>query len=127
MRLLIFMQEKLADMKAKFVTKVAIKIKPSSTTEEEDTTKVMPQFKVFVNDEMGMAKQMVVRDKINQMVAVADHISRGSDTQADFYASTLSNDVKRVALEQDSDMVIGLVGEACSGKFFTLFGIPQHS
>ena len=80
MRLLIFMQEKLADMKAKFVTKVAIKIKPSSTTEEEDTTKVMPQFKVFVNDEMGMAKQMVVRDKINQMVAVADHISRGSDT-----------------------------------------------
>ena len=52
----------------------------SSTTEEEDQTKVMPQFKVFVNDEMGMAKQMVVRDKINQMVAVADHISRGSDT-----------------------------------------------
>ena len=40
----------------------------------------MPQFKVFVNDEMGMAKQMVVRDKVNQMVAVADHISRGSDT-----------------------------------------------
>ena len=40
----------------------------------------MPQFKVFINEEMGMAKQMVVRDKISQLVAVADYISRGSDT-----------------------------------------------
>ena len=46
----------------------------------------MPQFKVFVNDEMGMAKQMVINDKSHQLVAIADHISRGSDTQADFYA-----------------------------------------
>ena len=87
----------------------------------------MPQFKVFTANEMGMAKQMVVRDKASQLVTVADHISRVSDTQADFYSTTLSNDVKRVVQDQDSDMVIGLVGEASSGKFFTLFGIPHHS
>ena len=109
------------------MTKVAVKIKPSSVSSDEDQSKIMPQFKVYINEEMGMAKQMVVRDKLNTLVAVADHISRGSDTQADFYANALSNDVKRVAFEQDSDLVIGLVGEASSGKFFTLFGIPQHS
>ena len=54
LRLLIFMQEKLAAMKSKFITKVAFKIKPCSPTQEEES--LMPQFKVFVNDEMGMAK-----------------------------------------------------------------------
>ena len=41
-------------MKSKFITKVAFKIKPCSPTQEEES--LMPQFKVFVNEEMGMAK-----------------------------------------------------------------------
>ena len=36
LRLLIFMQEKLAAMKSKFITKVACKIKPCSPTQEEE-------------------------------------------------------------------------------------------
>ena len=90
------MQERLAEMKSKFITKVAFKIKPSNASENGDEDKVLPQFKVFTANEMGMAKQMVVRDKVSQLVTVADHISRVSDTQADFYTTTLSNDVKRV-------------------------------
>ena len=86
-------------MKSKFITKVAFKIKPSNTSENEEEDKVLPQFKVFTANEMGMAKQMVVRDKVSQLVTVADHISRVSDTQADFYTTTLSNDVKRVVQE----------------------------
>ena len=48
-------------MKSKFITKVSFKIKPCTPIVDEESS--MPQFKVFVNDEMGMAKQMVINDK----------------------------------------------------------------
>jgi hypothetical protein len=32
--------------------------------------------------------------------------------------------VQRVVYEADSDLVIGIVGESFSGKFFTMFGAP---
>ena len=32
-----------------------------------------------------------------------------------------------MVLEERSDYVIGLVGEASSGKFFTLFGMPFNT
>ena len=61
------------------------------------------------------------------MIAAADAITRVSDTQADYYESTLSAKVQGVVLEERSDFVIGIVGEASSGKFFTLFGMPFNT
>jgi ABC-type dipeptide/oligopeptide/nickel transport system ATPase component len=49
-------------------------------------------------------------------------ICRQGDTQAKFYEDSLRQAVQRVVYEADSDLVIGVVGESFSGKFFTVFG-----
>ena len=61
------------------------------------------------------------------MVATADAISKASDTQSEFYEATLQARVQNVVLESSSDYVIGVVGEASSGKNFTLFGTPFNT
>jgi len=127
-RLVIFMQEKLAEMKSKFLTQVCIRVKPiPETVEFNDDELVRESFSILNTSEMGLAKQLVIHDQGSQIVAAADSISKTSDTQTDFYESTLATNVQKVVLEERSDYVIGLVGEASSGKFFTLFGMPFNT
>ena len=135
------MQEKLAEMKSKYMTQVTIRVKPCSATQNEhhhhhlpespenETGGMLPEpFNVLNNSvEMGLAKQLVISDSGTQIVAVADSITKPSDTQTDFYENTLSAKVQNVVLEHKSDLVIGIVGDQSSGKFFTLFGVPFNT
>ena len=73
-RLLIFMQEKLAEMKSKFMTQVTIRVKPCSNPKhampesnhhhDAETGVILPEpFNVLNNSsEMGLAKQLVITD-----------------------------------------------------------------
>ena len=72
-KLLIFMQEKLAEMKSKFMTQVTIRVKPRSeagasdnpTVDGDDTSGgMLPEPFNVLNDstEMGLAKQIVITD-----------------------------------------------------------------
>lgn len=87
-RLLIFMQEKLAEMKSKFMTHVTIRVKPrpdvtdEGNHNEDDYGGIQPEsFNVLNNqNEMGLAKQIVINDGASQIVAVADCITQPSDT-----------------------------------------------
>lgn len=130
-RLMIFMQEKLAEMKSKFLTQVAIRVKPAaeSVTAEHGENDQIPQesFTVLNTNEMGLAKQIVLNCLESQIVAAADQISQASDTQTEFYEATLAAKVQSVVLDQRSDYVIGLVGEPSSGKHFTLIGMPFNT
>ena len=74
-----------------------------------------------------MAKQLIINDENQQIIAAADSITKAADTQAEFYDSALSTKVQNVVLQDRSDLVIGIVGEASSGKFFTLFGMPFNT
>ena len=80
-----------------------------------------------------MAKQLVINDDASEgipaIVATADSISQASDTQADWYDCNLSQNVQKVVLEGGwaSDMVIAVVGQANSGKYFTMFGLPFNT
>lgn len=90
------MQEKLAEMKSKFMTQVTIRVKPSPDqapeSETEETSGLTPEpFNILNNSsEMGLAKQIVINEAGSQIVAVADAITKASDTQTDFYEATLS-------------------------------------
>ena len=83
-------------MKSKFMTHVTIRVKPRPDIVEDNETEeyggILPEpFNVLNNqNEMGLAKQIVVNDGTSQLVAVADSITQPSDTQADFYENTLS-------------------------------------
>ena len=73
-RLLIFMQEKLAEMKSKFMTQVTIRVKPCSSSPKnilaeshhhsDETGAILPEpFNVLNNSsEMGLAKQLVITE-----------------------------------------------------------------
>lgn len=72
-KLLIFMQEKLAEMKSKFMTQVTIRVKPRSepgatdnhTADDDDASSgMLPEPFNVLNDstEMGLAKQIVITD-----------------------------------------------------------------
>ena len=79
---MIFMQDKLAEMRSKFMTQVAIRVKPclenAAETFAED---IKPEsFNILSSSEMGMAKQIVINDNGYQLVAAADVISQASDT-----------------------------------------------
>ena len=105
------MQEKLADIRSRFLTRVSIKVKPSRETPNDDD--ILPaSFKILNSEEMGMAKQIVINHSAGQLIACADHITRPSDTQADFYETSLAPCISKVITEgEDSDFVIGIVGE----------------
>jgi len=56
-RLVIFMQEKLAEMKSKFMTQVCIRVKPIAETAELDEDNLAPEsFSILNTTEMGLAK-----------------------------------------------------------------------
>ena len=128
-RLLIFMQEKLAEMKSKFMTQILIRVKPDPETNTDINNQELLQesFNVLNTEEMGLAKQLVINDNDQQIIAVADAITKASDTQAEFFDSTIAQKVQNVVLQDRSDYVIGIVGEQSSGKFFTLFGMPFNT
>ena len=42
---------------------------------------------------MGLAKQLIINDENQQIIAAADSITKAADTQADFYDSALSTKV----------------------------------
>jgi len=85
------MQEKLADMKSKFLTRVAIRVKPASEPAEGEESGEL--FNILNSAEMGLAKQIVLNDFKTQLVAAADVITQPSDTQADFYDQALATKV----------------------------------
>ena len=63
-RLLIFMQEKLAEMKSKFMTQILIRVKPDPETNTDINNQELLQesFNVLNTEEMGLAKQLVIND-----------------------------------------------------------------
>lgn len=79
---MIFMQEKLAEMKSKFMTQVAIRVKPvpDVTADFDEEELDQESFTVLNANEMGLAKQIVINSPESQIVAAADSISRASDT-----------------------------------------------
>ena len=72
-------------MKSKFMTQVTIRVKPRPDMlqdDEADETGILPEpFNVLNNSsEMGLAKQLVINESGSQIVAVADSITKPSDT-----------------------------------------------
>ena len=63
-RLMIFMQDKLAEMRSKFMTQVAIRVKPCPENATETFAEdIQPEpFNILSSSEMGMAKQIVIND-----------------------------------------------------------------
>ena len=88
---MIFMQEKLAEMKSKFLTKVAIRVKPIPQLNDMhgESQEHLDSFSILNSGDMGLAKQLVFSDGTSQIVAAADVITRPSDQQIDFYDQTL--------------------------------------
>ena len=74
------MQEKLAEMKSKFLTKVAIRVKPAPNPSELQHEEHFEPFNVLNSGEMGLAKQIVFNDHSAQTVAAADVITKPSDS-----------------------------------------------
>ena len=61
---MIFMQDKLAEMRSKFMTQVAIRVKPCPENATETFAEdIQPEpFNILSSSEMGMAKQIVIND-----------------------------------------------------------------
>ena len=58
------MQEKLAEMKSKFMTQILIRVKPDPETNTDINNQELLQesFNVLNTEEMGLAKQLVIND-----------------------------------------------------------------
>ena len=61
---MIFMQEKLAEMKSKYMTQVAIRVKPISDQNVDPTTEELATepFSILNSGDMGLAKQIIIHD-----------------------------------------------------------------
>ena len=61
---MIFMQEKLAEMKSKYMTQVAIRVKPISDQNVDPATEELASesFSILNSGDMGLAKQIIIHD-----------------------------------------------------------------
>ena len=61
---MIFMQEKLAEMKSKYMTQVAIRVKPVSDKNEDPAAEELATepFSILNSSDMGLAKQIIIHD-----------------------------------------------------------------
>ena len=60
------MQDKLAEMKSKYMTQVSIRVKPAPDQAELEGTEELPlseSFNILNSSEMGLAKQVVINDR----------------------------------------------------------------